>query len=438
MLLTLFFVLAGAAVASAAHALFAFAAVLDGSSSTILGEACARDDGTLELVPHQRQAVSPSSSSPSSVTLFGRGIGTWRRRESGVYEACAQLYAYTTAQQPDEPSELLFLCVVDAEHAIRGAIFTADAERQQIGTVCATPLESRHQLTRAIREVAPSAYSYAQLPPLGRELLRASRRPTPPPPTEAAQRSEELAATLAAHRVGSLDAVHYFPDFVSEAEEAEIAAQLASSPSAMWHSMAGRRVQECGTTLSADGSGLLVEQLPPWMVAMRERLVAMGLFPAALTPNSVALNEYTREQGIAPHSDGPIYAPRVAILSLFSPAVLRFYGAQPELPEQTEWSEETDTPRHTPRGDPVESVLLRPRSLLLFSHAAYREHCHEVAAAPDGFEVLGAAGELTNGHLARAREGEVIERGERRVSLTIRHVLEFLLAPSAFVDEAPA
>ena len=51
------------------------------------------------------------------------------------------------------------------------------------------------------------------------------------------------------------------------------------------------------------------------------------------------------------------------------------------------WSEETDTPAHTPSGAPVESLLLRPRSVLIFCDTAYREHCHEVAPLADGVEV---------------------------------------------------
>ena len=33
-------------------------------------------------------------------------------------------------------------------------------------------------------------------------------------------------------------------------------------------------------------------------------------------------------------------------------------------------------------------------------------------------------------------EGDVVERGERRVSLTIRHILEFLLAEEAYWPQA--
>jgi len=166
-----------------------------------------------------------------------------------------------------------------------------------------------------------------------------------------------------------------------------------------------------------------------------ERLLAHGVFPAATPPNSVALNQYSPTEGIAPHADGPIYIPRVAILSLGSPAVFRFYGRQPDLGRHIEWNPETDTPRHEARGPPIETILLQPRSLLLFRGAAFREHCHEVAALADGVEVLGEAAPLVNGELAGACEGEQIVR-QRRTSLTIRHIGEFLLAPEAYRIEA--
>ena len=136
---------------------------------------------------------------------------------------------------------------------------------------------------------------------------------------------------MEAYRVGGLERVYYIPDYLSLDDERAAAEQLAASPAEMWSRMAGRRVQECGTSLAASGMGLMVEELPPWMRALSERLVADGIFPSMLPPNSIALNEYHRDEGIAPHADGPIYSPRVAILSLFSPAVFRFYGRQPEL-----------------------------------------------------------------------------------------------------------
>lgn len=118
----------------------------------------------------------------------------------------------------------------------------------------------------------------------------------------------------------------------------------------------------------------------------------------------------------------------MAILSLFSPAVLRFYPKQPGLRQQLEWDDETDTPAHAPDGPPQQCLVLQPRSLLLFAGDAFETHCHEVAACPSGREVAGDAesGELVNGALAGAEAGETVVRGHR-VSLTIRHLLEFLL-----------
>ena len=118
----------------------------------------------------------------------------------------------------------------------------------------------------------------------------------------------------------------------------------------------------------------------------------------------------------------------MAILSLFSPAVLRFYPRQPDLRGQLEWDEQTDTPAHAPDGPPEQCLVLQPRSLLLFAGDAFEAHCHEVAACASGCEVAGDAesGELVNGALAGAVAGGVVTRGHR-VSLTIRHLLEFLL-----------
>lgn len=458
---------------SSSSSLLSFSVLLDGGDPCILGELAAHDSGALELVPLKKQERQRGDS--GCTVLFGRGVGRWRRRASGVFEATVQLYVYTTADQPDVPSELLIVCRSTKGGELRGCIFAAEGERPLIGTVRAVPLPAhRRHIARSVRTVTPPAH--VQLPPLAdgflgalpaadaplpaadvaqatataavaatEEVTTASaasassvRRSVPDDDGEASQwppRPPPSLASLERYRVGELDSVYYIPDVLSAAEEAVVELQLRESPEAMWSQMAGRRVQECGSSLAPSGAGLLVESLPPWMRIVCDRLVALGAFPAAMRPNSVALNEYRKHEGIAAHADGPIYAPRVAILSLFSPAVMRFYGRQPELPSLTAWSEETDTPKHTPNGLPVECVLLRPRSLLIFCGQAYREHCHEIAALQDGLETLGSAatGPLVNGELAGgACAGDVVERGERRVSLTIRHALEFLHAAEAY------
>ena len=74
------------------------------------------------------------------------------------------------------------------------------------------------------------------------------------------------------------------------------------------------------------------------------------------------------------------------------------------------------------------SIFCLLAGILLFAGDAFETHCHEVAACPSGREVAGDAesGELVNGALAGVEAGETVVRGTR-VSLTIRHLLEFLL-----------
>ena len=425
---------------SVAPELWRFRAFIEDASTPVMGEFALHESGELEVVPAECSNVDgsgddeqPGASAAGNTRLFGRGTGSWHRRESGVVEAEVQLYTYSVASQPDEPRDLLMICrSVSGGARLRGCVFEASGPRVQIGVFEASRCPpSQTCLSRAVVAVAPA--DHEQLPRLRADgpLLSAALR---------ARSGRAAPLALERYRVGTLERVYYIPDFLTPEEEAEIDSQLASSPRSMWRQMSGRRVQECGTRLAPSGAGLLIESLPPWMQMVSERLVSLGIFPRCLPPNSVALNQYGRHEGIAAHSDGPIYVPRVAILSLFSPAVMRFYGRQPELPSQTAWSDRTDTPAHIPRGAPTESVLLRPRSLLLFCGQAYREHCHEVAALPDAVEVLGAptAGTLINGELANASEGDAIQRGERRVSLTIRHVFEFLLAPEAFAEAGAA
>ena len=55
------------------------------------------------------------------------------------------------------------------------------------------------------------------------------------------------------------------------------------------------------------------------------RLKEQGLFHDLTPCNSARLNKYTSpDEGIHPHADGPVYFPRVVILSLGAPRVLRF------------------------------------------------------------------------------------------------------------------
>ena len=65
--------------------------------------------------------------------------------------------------------------------------------------------------------------------------------------------------------------------------------------------------------------------LPPYMPLLSSRLLSDGIFESTFAPNHVLLNQYEPGQGIMAHSDGPLYHPVVAILSLGSASIMRFY-----------------------------------------------------------------------------------------------------------------
>lgn len=137
-----------------------------------------------------------------------------------------------------------------------------------------------------------------------------------------------------------------------------------------------------------------------------------------LTPraNHVLVNHYEPGQGILPHTDGPAYSPWAAILSLGSAAVFDF------------WRDHA----HAASGMlPALSLLLPPRSLLIFSEDAYQKHLHGLAdRSCDTLEGIANASLVAdadglNGGVAswrRQLQSDGSLRREERYSLTIRHV----------------
>lgn len=62
------------------------------------------------------------------------------------------------------------------------------------------------------------------------------------------------------------------------------------------------------------------------------------------------------------HTDGPLYTPNVAILSLGSTCLMSFYKSAPDASAQT----------------PVLQVFLRPRSLIVFRDELYTSYLHQI------------------------------------------------------------
>jgi alkylated DNA repair protein alkB family protein 6 len=132
--------------------------------------------------------------------------------------------------------------------------------------------------------------------------------------------------------------------------------------------------------------------------------VDVGVFEAAYEPNHVLVNEYTADQGILPHTDGPLYHPKTATISIGTNALFQF---TPRL---------TSNQIGISNNRTVLQVLLEGHgSLVVFSGCAYSDHCHGI---DDQISVEYAGSKCIN-----AVEGTPISRGHR-ISLTFRHKLE--------------
>jgi len=138
------------------------------------------------------------------------------------------------------------------------------------------------------------------------------------------------------------------------------------------------------------------EPLPPFLQEIANHLKGSNIFHEA--PNHILLNEYSLGQGIMPHKDGPLYYPRVAILSLSGPAKIEF--------------------RENLKEDSKMSLILQPRSLMIFTDEAYTNHFHGIGECQQDV----VTEDVANIEAAKLTLGEVVDRGSVRLSLTIRIV----------------
>lgn len=137
----------------------------------------------------------------------------------------------------------------------------------------------------------------------------------------------EDSMTIAAALVSSLpSSLHYIPDFVSPAEEAQLLLAIASQPKTKWTVLSHRRLQTYPSPLSASNA-LLAAPLPPWLASLIPRLQSLGIWDTSPhgAPNHVLINEYRPGEGIMAHEDGGAYYPTVATVSLGAPIVLDIY-----------------------------------------------------------------------------------------------------------------
>lgn len=122
------------------------------------------------------------------------------------------------------------------------------------------------------------------------------------------------------------------------------------------------------------------------------------------------------------HTDGPAYQDCIAIISLRSSVLFRFI------------------PRDSIERCPVETLLLQPNSMLVFTRAATVEYLHDIPEALEDF----VDDRVVNCSSAGVSAGDAVPRADTRVSITIRRALYpvsdsgTLCAVSALAQTSPA
>jgi len=203
------------------------------------------------------------------------------------------------------------------------------------------------------------------------------------------------------YRVGTLPSLYVIENFISESIETHLLTNIGSRQG--WTQVNGRRVQSWGGLLSKQGI-LIPAPIPHWMEGVLESISrTTGTLYGDGPCNHVLVNSYVEGEGILQHQDGPCYFPAVAILSLGSPALMRFTGKR------------EDSEEGCLGGEVKASVILLPRSLLIFNESAYESCLHGIDAVTE--DILDDT--VVN---KTPKHRDVLRRQGTRVSLTIRRV----------------
>jgi len=228
------------------------------------------------------------------------------------------------------------------------------------------------------------------------------------------------------HLPGNISNIYYVRNFLEPKQVEEF--ERIIDKTCDWERMSTRDTQEFGSSgMCPCGRSLMRVALPPWQATMVDALSTLGVFHSVLFPaNSVRLNSYRPGQGIFPHLDGPVYYPRVAIVSLGTQCVFDFYPRMDtDLDEDQRgfsWDRDKEVPASPdlpPGTKPELSLLLEPGSLLVFDEDAFVYNRHGIASVDE--DEIGP--QVKNAADIGLSPGDTLKRGKKRVSLTIRHLL---------------
>ncbi|KAG7546798.1 Alpha-ketoglutarate-dependent dioxygenase AlkB-like [Arabidopsis suecica] len=229
---------------------------------------------------------------------------------------------------------------------------------------------------------------------------------------------------LESFRVGFTPTVFYIPGFITEEEQTQLLNHIYGASGSKWKTLKNRRLQNWGGMVHE--KGLVPQELPSWLTKITAKIhESSGLFPSSI--NHVLINEYHPDQGIMAHQDGPAYFPVVAILSLGSPVVMDF-SPHLRLRSGDGYISKDQSPGAescVPERDSF-SVLMMPRSLLIFKDDAYSDFLHGISDSPTQCynQVVNEAEALaySNEEDSRKDGDKILHRDQTRVSLTCRLV----------------
>ncbi|XP_003740878.1 alpha-ketoglutarate-dependent dioxygenase alkB homolog 6 [Galendromus occidentalis] len=215
-----------------------------------------------------------------------------------------------------------------------------------------------------------------------------------------------MAPRLNLEAIENLPRTFYLHDnFISEGEEEYLLSRVYAAPKPKWTDLRNRRLQNWGGVPHKDKALLCSEKMPHWLDTIIDKVVdTTGLFEGC-RPNHVLVNEYQPGQGILPHTDGPLYTPIVANVSLGSHTVLVISRREDR--------------------SVVGKILLKPRSLLITKDEAYSDYLHGIEELKeDSLDPTVYAAEPSG-------DGPTCLPRKTRVSLTIRHVARVVNVGSA-------
>lgn len=357
---------------------------------------------------------------------LGHGVGAVQLRETPAGVAVViQLEVYRYQQQArDPPAE-------PERFAVAAVLSRASSVSQNYSTLTLNGhLRSGSQQSEHL-----GTFNAAKMEPWS-----ADQQPTYSPNSELSRAFDQIFAErlnlsrfqrapldLSKYKVSNVEKVYYVPNYFSEVEEATCIRLMNSTPSELKKKLDRRVVQEYGGIMCPECNMSFIndETQPPWTARICDALVHDRIFTPATFPNNVRIHEYEVGHGIAPHQDGPIYVPKVAIVSLLSSVVMGFYPHRKPYDDAMEHYNDTfkfdgDITRQRPEF----SLVLEPRSLLVFESDAYYFHPHGISANAVDSLAEDAAGPIANRHLLTQTPPTATEIvRQKRIGVTIRNLL---------------